>query len=303
MERMLHFSERPIDLIFGPGMNTLGFGRESESSKLVRSKTWNSFITVLTSLPPEDPHWLYKTPYECVLFCKNGERAKPLRRVRGEIFDLFKERVIERFSFRENPEEIVVFLIEKYTSRQGLFRVRYLRCLDKEMVQIKRTRTFSKEEFVRVYPQLRRRLKDLEAIIDEYPRLILGGRDRSFIKKCCYSVLMEKVNGSDFPPPLFIEENLEVHFPRVLQVINGEGFSIDPFEGIEFPFLFYEPKGLLFLEERSLLSNFLVSSKNLVLSLPFSSPEAMEETLLERKDHTLIGFKSYFLSPLELKEV
>lgn len=306
MERIISLNEKPIDLMSWARMNNRGLLRELESSAVVRRNSWNSLVSVLTSLPPDEPHWLYRTPFECVLVSKNEDGFKPLRRFREETFDLLREQVIKRFPLlSRNQEGVMVFLTERYTKRQSLFKIKYLSSLDKEMVQIERTRTFSKEEFIKAYPQWGRELKDLEAIIDEYPRLILGGRESTFIKKCCYSVIMEKIDISVFPPPLFMEENIEAHFPKALQVLNGakEDLCFKLFEGIEFPFLFYESRDLSLLKERSLLINLLICSKNLILCLPFSSPEAMEETLSERKNNTLLGFKTFFLSSLEIKEV
>jgi hypothetical protein len=321
MERMIPLNERSIDLSFGERMISGGFfgdKREEESSsrssneapvieslEVMRSKSWNSLITVLTSLPSDDPHWLYKTPFGCGLFYKNGDGYEPVKRFRGEIFSLFRERLLERCLLMKDRKEWVIFLTERYTRRQGIFKIKYLGAMDKEMVRIERVRTFSKEEFIRAYPQWSRRLKDLKFILDEYPRLILGGKEGSFVKKCCYSIIMEKIDVSEFPPPLFIEESLELHFPMVLQLWNGEeeNFGVELFEGIEFPYLFYESRDSSFIEERSLLTNFLICAKHLILCLPFSSPEAMREALLEAKDKKLIGFKAYFLSPLELTEV
>lgn len=305
MENVASINEKPINFISWARMNHRGLVGETESSAGRRGKAWNSLVTVLTSLPPDEPHWLYKTPFECLLVSKNGEGFKPLRRFREETFELLRERVIERLPLGKDQKEVMVFLTERYTRRQSLFKIRYLSSLDKEMVQIERTRTFSKEEFIKAYPRWGRMFKDLEAILDKYPRLILGGRESPFIKKCCYSIIMERVEISEFPPPLFIEENIEVHLPKVLQLLNAgkEGFCLELFEGIEFPFLFYESRDSLFLEERSFLNNFLISSKNFVLCLPFSSPEAMEKTLSERKDKTPIGFKTFFLSPLEIREL
>jgi len=55
----------------------------------------------------------------------------------------------------------VIFLTERYTRRQGVFKTKYLGAMDKEMVRIERVRTFSKEEFLRAYPKWSRRLNDL----------------------------------------------------------------------------------------------------------------------------------------------
>jgi len=151
-----------------------------------------------------------------------------------------------------------------------------------------------------------RHYNDLKFIIDEYPRLILGGKEGSFVKKCCYSIIMEKIDVSEFPPPLFIEDRIEVYFQKVIQVTKtpGEILSLlESLKGVEIPFLFYETEGSLSSDERDFLGNFLVSSKSLILSVPFPSLDSMEEFFSEAKDRSLIGFKPFYLSPFEWKEV
>ena len=277
-----------------------------ESHEVAKSKSWNNLVTALTSMPQNESYWLYKTPFECHLLSQKGNKFESIRKFPEEIYGLMKERLRENLTSQSNHGEITLFLREKYTKRQGAFKLRYLDCLDKGMVRIERIPTFLQEEFIMSHPQVTNRIKDLECIFNEHHRLLIGGQDTSFIKKCCYSLIRENDYLSDFPPPLFVENKIEVYLPKVVQLSKdqcGVLPFLDSFEGLDLPFLFYESELPLTSDEKHLSNIFFTSSKHLILCLPFSSPEAMEKAFSVTQDRNQTGFKTFFLSPSELKSV
>lgn len=284
-------------------INETSLKKLSEHQRISRNKLENFLLTVLANLPEHQPYWVYKTPHVCLLLSKDGNQLKPLRKIRQSIFNSVKEWLEERCSSEDNRREKILFLTERYTKRQGIFKLDYLEFLDKELIRIERLPTFTKKRLVNTYPHIDQRAKELSTIISQYPHLMLMGDDLPFMKKCIYLSITENMDMSGFPPPLFIENKIEGYFSSVLQLSGREEkYSDLPYflENIELPFLLYELDNPFSFKNSVFLKNLLPWAKIFIFCLPTNSLNSKRDISPIVMEKDFIGLKSFFLSPLEI---
>ncbi len=277
--------------------------KKVESKETTRSKVWNDLVTVLLSMPQNEFYWLYKTPLEWCLFSETGNQFKTIRTYPQENDLLMEKRFRQNPTFQAEGGETMLLLQEKTTRRLGAFKLKQLDCLDREMIRIGRIPTFSEEEFTLLHPQATSLIKKFECALSEHKRLLIGGKDCLFIKKCCYCLIKKNKELSYFPPPLFIETQIETYFPKVAQLSRNQCnilASLQSFKGMEIPFLLCEAETAPTSGEKY-LSHIFFNCKNLVLCFPFSSFEEMESAFSATEDWHQAGFKNIFLSPYEIK--
>jgi hypothetical protein len=199
-------------------------------------------------------------------------------------------------------------LQEKSSDRKGVFRLRQMDYLDRDMIQIERIPTFSREAFMLSHPRAMASIEDLKHLFNKHPRLLIGGKDRLFVKQCCYLLLKESDRYlTDFPPPFFIESEIEMYFSEAAQ-LSAYQFDLanllEQFKGTPIPFVFYETEFPGITSDEQNLSR--ISSgicKSIILYFPFQSPEEMKKALSAREDWRQIGFKAIFFSPHQWKSV
>ncbi len=258
----------------------------------------SDFVSVLLSLTQGERYWLYRTPYECKLLSQRGEKCEILHEYPEEIYLSIKER------FKKNEGGAPLFFQEKSSRPQGAFKLRQIDFLDREIVQIERIPTFTREEFLLSHPQALASIEDLKHLFKKHHRLLIGGKDRLSVKQCCY-LLLEENGLSDFPPPFFIEREIETYFPKVAQ-LSARRIEVtnllEPFKGMAIPLVFYETEfSEIGSDEKNLSKICSGICKNIILYIHFESLEGMKKALSIRQDWREAGFKAIFLSPHQLK--
>lgn len=295
----------PLQLRDG-NINEVSFRNIGKPHGNSNNKLENFFLTVLTALPEHQPYWIYKTPLVCLLLSRDGNQFKVVRRLRHSIFNSVKQWLEERGYSEDNERERILFLTERYTKRRGIFKLASLEFLDKELIRIERFPTFTKERLASDYPHIEQRAKELSAIINQYPHLMLMGDDLSFVKKCIYLSITEHMDISGFPLPLFIEKKIEGYFPSVLQLSGREEIYLDLsyfLENVELPLLFYESENPLSFKNSAFIKHLLPWTKIFIFCLPTHSVISKGDISPVVVDKDFIGLKSFLLSPLEIMSI
>jgi len=268
---------------------------------------WSDLITILLSMPQGETYWLYKNPHECRLISQEGKKSETVREYPEEIYLHVKERLKQKIAFSNFGGEIPFFLQEKSTGRQGAFKLWKVGYLDRDMIRIEQIPAFSREKFVISYPRIAGRVEDLQHLFSQHHRLLIGGKDKLFVKQCCYSLLKENDTLIDFPPPIFIENKIEIYFSKVAQ-LSAYPFDIinllEQFKVVPIPFIFYEAKFPEITPDEQNLSK--ISSgicKNFILYFPFESLEGMKKALETRQGWHQAGFKALFFSRDQLQSI
>jgi len=275
----------------------------NESSDILKIESyWSDLVDILLSMSQGESYWFYRTPHECHLISQRDKKFETVREYSEGIYLLIKERL------KQNRKETPLFLHEKSTERQGAFKLTQMDCLDRDMIEIGRIPTFSQEAFMLSHPQAMASIEDLKHLFNKHPRLLIGGKDRLFVKQCCYLLLKESDRYlTDFPPPFFIESEIEMYFSEAAQ-LSAYQFDLanllEQFKGTPIPFVFYETEFPGITSDEQNLSR--ISSgicKSIILYSPFQSPEEMKKALSAREDWRQIGFKAIFFSPHQWKSV
>ena len=186
-----------------------------ESSDISKIESyWSDLVDVLLSMSQGESYWFYRTPHECHLISQRDKKFETVREYSEGIYLLIKERL------KQNRKETPLFLHEKSTERQGAFKLTQMDCLGRDMIKIERIPTFSQEKFMMSHPQAPGLIENLQHLFSEHRRLLIGGKDKLFIKQCCYSLLKASDHLTDFPPPFFVEGEIEIYFPEVAQLFK-----------------------------------------------------------------------------------
>lgn len=125
----------------------------------------------------------------------------------------------------------------------ALLRCHTIAGLGSSLLLIERLPDFMKENFLQCYPDCQKMIAEIGKFYRKKTRLLLGGPDVNFIKQCLYLVREEICKDSDEFPALFVEKDIAMRFPNVIQTdlatfhISGipSKFSINPSS-----FLLYE---------------------------------------------------------------
>lgn len=266
---------------------------------------WSNFVTVLLSMPQNEIYWFNRTPGECRLMSQKGGKFEVLSGYPEEAYILIKKQLKQKMTSHNFGG--VLFIQEKSTGRQGAFNLWEVGYLDSDMIRIEQIQTFSQKEFMLSYPEISRLMKDLQDLLSMNRCVLIGGRDKLFVKQCCYSLLKEGDHLSDFPPPFFVERQIETYFPKAAQLSVRQCNSIDflnQFRETPMPFLFYEAELPEITSDEANLSKISSSKcRNIILYCPFHSFEEMKEALSIRQDWHQEAFKAVFFSPDGLKSI
>ncbi len=278
---------------------SLALGAASASAVPKRKESRNDFVSFLLSLNEGDACWVYRTPVECRLFCRREGGLETIQKYREEAEDWVKERL--------NGGRERLFLEEKPTGRQGVFRLHRLSCLGRDMVKIVRIPAFSRETFLATCPQASDLADGLRALFRGHRRLFVAGRDGAFVKKCCYLSLEAEAGASGFLPPLFIEEEIQTYFPMAAQVPRDQFDRRDflkSIEGNDFAYLFYESTPAEWMADPCVLWKIPSGTDSLILFYsPFPSVEAMQEGFAARRGPECGAYGAVYLDPSGLKSL
>jgi len=224
-----------------------------------------------------------------------------------EIYLLLKNRLEEKMTSQNSEGERQLFLEERSTHRQGAFKLWEGKYLNRDMIRIERIQAFSQKEFTMSHPRVPGLIEDLQHLFREHHRLLLGSKETLFAKQCCYSLLKANETPANFPPPFFIEKEIEIYFPKAAQ-LSGVQFDLvhhfKQFKEMPIPFLFYETEcSELTVEERNLSEIQSSPFNHIILYLPFTSAEGMKKALSACHDWHRAGFKALFLSPYQVETI
>jgi DNA-binding response OmpR family regulator len=267
---------------------------------------WSDFISVLLSMSAGETYWFYKTAADGRLLAQGEGDYKTLSQYSEEACLFLQERFRQNMPSQPNGKKARLFLREKTTQREGAFRLWQIDCFDRQMVKFERVPAFSEEQFVQVYPQAAGLARGLRDLFGRHRCLLLGGQDRLLMKQCGYLALTGEGNVVDFPPVFFAEDEMEIYFPKAIQLSKDHFDRIHLFDHFgkgPTPPVFYESTP----PEKDSGGRFLSGAfsgiyQNIILSLPFVSSEAMEKALSERLDWNSV-FKPLFLDPDQLKSL
>jgi len=265
---------------------------------------WDHFVTFLFSLSHGQIGWLYKDPQVCRLISQEGAVYKTIHQYSEEIYFFIKEQLKQNLSVAEGKKGNRLFLRKKSTQQQGAFKLWQVDGLDRSMTGIVRIPEFSPEEFFMEHPQAPGLIEDLRRLFAEKGRLLIGGREKLFIKQCFPLMIDARDFPANFSPAFLIEEEEEMYFPKAAQLSRDGRTLFDflahlPHEPA--PWVFYESESPGILDEDEAPSKLFPGIyKNIILYFPFSSVEAMRQTLSHRKDWRQGGFKAVFCQPYQL---
>jgi len=274
----------------------------NESSDILKIESyWSDLVDILLSMSQGESYWFYRTPHECHLISQRDKKFELVRKYSEGIYLLIKERL------KQNRKETPLFLHEKSTERQGAFKLTQMDCLDRDMIEIERIPTFSQEKFMISHPKAPGLVGELQHLFNEQRCLLIGGKEKLFIKQCCYSLLKGSETLTDFPPAFFVEGEIEIYFPEVAQ-LSKERFDLvnfhNHFKDGPIPFVFYEAELPETTSDEKYLSKFLSGVyKNIILFFPFHSLEAIKKALSVHQDWHRAGFKAIFFDHYQWKSI
>lgn len=274
----------------------------SEPSDISKIESyWSDLVDLLLSMSQSESYWFYRTPHKCHLISQRDKKFETIREYSEGIYLLIKERL------KQNRKETPSFLHEKSTRRQGAFKLTQMDCLDRDMIEIERIPTFSQEKFMMSHPKAPGLVGELQHLFNEQRCLLIGGKEKLFIKQCCYSLLKGSETFTGFPPAFFVEGKIEIYFPEVAQ-LSKERFDLvnfhNHFKDGPIPFVFYEAELPETTSDEKYLSKFLSGVyKNIILFFPFRSLEAIKKAFSAHQDWHRAGFKAIFFDQYQWKSI
>ncbi len=264
---------------------------------------WDHFVTFLFSLSPNQTGWLYKDPQGCRLIFQEGIAHKTVRHYPEEIYFFIKNRLQRKISGSDGQKDKRVFLGQESTRQQGVFKLWQVDGLGRTMTRMVRIPEFSPDEFMKEHPQAPGLIGDLQRLLSQSSRLIIGGREKLFIQKCLSAMIDDKGFFSELSPAFFVEGEAEMYFANAAQLCKS-GINLpdllDAFPNAPNAWVFYECEspGTLDTEE-ALAKLFSCIHQTIFLYVPFPSVEAMRQALSPRKDWQEAGFKAAFFQPYQ----
>lgn len=272
---IIPFAERPVQVS----------AESTSSAEISRADHFlNDFLSILLSRSKGESYWLYRTPHLCRFFSQKGMKWTPLQEYPEEIYPALKERL--------GHYQRGILIDEESRKQQGVFKWMRVNCLDGEMIRIEQIPEFSWEEFSRSHPQIPALIKDLQQLLHKHRYLLIGGKERLFVKQCCYALLLAEDLFAEFPSPIFVEEEIDIYFPRTAQLTKRNGLKI--FRTTAIPFLFCE------IEFEKTPGDLLSDNyQHTIFYHPFSTIETMKEALSTRQALPQAGFKAIFFEPYQ----
>lgn len=268
--------------------------REESNDSLSEEEKWNILVKILLSMNPNESCWLYRDSEESQLISQKGGIFKPVHLYSREVFDFLKQRLQQR-AINRNPKGIGYLYMPQVSNSARLYKVRFLNFLDRALIRIEALPIFLGEEFFSEYPLSPNLLGCLQNLLHENGALLIGGKNRLMVKKYCYSLFKMEGFPNRFPPSLFVEDEIEMYFPEVAQVVDYQlnlPAYLDCFGAGPAPFAFYEASTPELSREAAKIISGIY--QNIILFIPFPSSEAMKENLSKFLDRREAGVKAIF---------
>ena len=188
--------------------------------------------------------------------------------------------------------------------------VAFLRChvlagIGTSLFLIERLPDFVKDAFFLQYPGCRDLILEIRRHFQNRSRLLIGSSEGTFLKQCIYLALGEMRDVPELLPALFVEKNILMRFPAVIQTemsaFQRSGLldwcSVNPT-----PFLLYEGESLPAGDD-PLLDRLLSGIwDRTIIILPFQNHEEMGRYLGETKTDRIGQFDSLYIDSRSLYE-
>ena len=265
-------------------------------------KYWSLLVELLSGMSPNENCWLYRDFQEARFIYRRGKELTTEHRFPYGAFDSIKQKLDHRIEGKEAKRVGYFFIQPENSNSDGPFLVRSADLLGKDLFKITRVPAFWEEHFSLENRDYKALLDVLQNLLNEYGCLLIGGQDGLWIKQHGYMLAKTQNNTALIPPPFFVEDEIEMYFPGVAQSLSAS------FTWKDFWMHFNEENPLLFYQtcEADLSSRivemFSGRYKNMILHIPFSSPQAMREALRALTDWPRGKRKSLFMQR-DLREI
>ncbi len=275
-------------------------GKPSDSVQ--KEKHWHKLAEFFFSMSGGEVGWLYRDSKGGRFISQKGSDFRTVYQYSDEIFETIQLRMKRQVSARDRKGAGYLFLQHKIPHLRGIFKVGLLNGMGKDLLRIVRIPAFSLEDFHLAEPRTLQLVRELQQLFQEHRRLLLGGTERLLIKEYCYSLLKMQGDSAAFPPPFFVEDEMEMYFPEVTQLSNYHfhlGSFLDHFQGSPAPFVFYEAPAPEISPD--ILAALLGRYGNVILHIPFPSLESMEKALATSPARQEARFQAAFLQGNQFK--
>ncbi len=243
--------------------------------------SWNDFLNILEALEPPDSCYLFQDLSGCRLWIRKGDHISYKGGISSEIVPLFFERLSMMQDIALTQYGIRLVSLEPHIGKSFFIKMHEFNCLGKKLLKMNLIPRFSLEDFMHTHPAMEALLENLEKLIRENKRLLVGGKDKIFIGKCFYA-LSRRINFSpEDPPPLFIEQTVSTYYPDAMQMecsfVPESGFSktIGAFPS---SLVFFEtqiqPRDFDFADESDLFPS--PQCKRFIIYSPMAMPEDLK---------------------------
>lgn len=268
---------------------------------------WKDFTETLLLMRPAEIYCLYHISEQSHLIRQQGEEFEIIRQYKPEVYDFIRKQIYENSKFGKvtssgNLTQAYLFCHSTLSTQKALFRLRFFDSFDKQLTQIERLPAFSYADFIRIYPHARAIVDQLQNLLNETPQLLIVSADNLLIKQYVYLLVINYMSAGTFPPPVFIEQNINMYFPDVLQLlsmVNSEFWLLEStpllFFEIELPSLFTLREmftQILSAKVKQLLIYCSASRKEFqdALSKEFKSPIAgLKKIVIDNGQITILG--------------
>jgi CheY-like chemotaxis protein len=258
-------------------------------------KYWSLLVEILSGMSPNESCWLYNDFQEARFIHRRGKDLTTEHRFPYGAFDSIRQKLNLRVK-RKGAERVGYFFNQPESSNpDGPFLIRSADLLGKDLFKITRVPAFSEEKFSLENRDYKALIDVLQTLLNEYGCLLIGGQDGLWIKQHCYMLAKTQGHTALIPPPFFVEDAIEMYFAGVAQSLNAS-FTLG-----DFWLHFNEENPLLFCQTSEAdLSSWIVEmfsgrTKNMILHIPFSSPQSMREALRALTDWPRGKRKSLFM--------
>ncbi len=269
---------------------------------LEEEKYWRLLVDLFSGMSPKESCWLYRDFQEARFIYRRGTELTTEHRFPYTAFDSITQKLGERLKGKEAGRVGYFFLQPECLNADGPFLIRSADLLGKDLIRITRLPTFSEEHFFLENPGYKALLDVMQGLLKEHGCLLIGGRDGLWIKQHCYMLAKRLGNTGLLPPPLFVEDGIEMYFPGIAQSLDLSFRPDDiwPHFSEENPLFFYQTSEAG--PSSRIVEMFSGRYKNVILHIPFSSVQSMRETLATLTDWPKGKRKSLFMQR-DLQEI
>ncbi len=292
--RKLYQAVPPVE----PGVSQKQIPTADFAESTLLGAYWNDFIETLLLMRPAESYCLYRTSDKSHLIRQQGEGFEIIRQYTSESDDFIRKKINEHSKFCKvtssgSLTQAYLFCHSTLSKQKALFRLRFLDSFDKQLTQIERLPTFSYAEFIRLYPHAQAVVDKLQNLLNETTQLLIVGTDNLLIKQYVYLLVLKYMSAGNFPPPVFCEQNINMYFPDVLQLLSvaNSGFWL-PYGA---PLLFFEIDLPALSTLREMFLQILSTKTKQILIYCSASRKDVQDVLSKERDLPVAGLKKIFI--------